>query len=56
MYMCDCGSLPSDVQLGTFPKLQEETERIVTTHIREQESRTKDQVRTKLHVNLFSCM
>ncbi|KAI5090476.1 dynamin-3, partial [Silurus meridionalis] len=30
-------------KLGTFPRLQEETERIVTTHIREQESRTKDQ-------------
>lgn len=50
MYTCHCGSSPSDVQLGTFPKLQEETERIVTTHIQEQESKTKDQVRTKLHI------
>lgn len=46
----DLFCLDRGVQLGTFPRLQEETERIVTTHIREQESRTKDQVRSKVHV------
>ncbi|KAM6963235.1 dynamin 3a [Aplochiton taeniatus] len=30
-------------KLVSFPRLREETERIVATHIREQESRTKDQ-------------
>lgn len=32
-------------QLDCFPRLQEETERIVTAHIRDRESRAKDQVR-----------
>lgn len=31
-------------QLSSYPKLQEETERIVTTYIREREGKTKDQV------------
>ncbi|NXD60138.1 DYN2 protein, partial [Corvus moneduloides] len=31
-------------KLGSYPRLREETERIVTTHIREQEGKTKDQV------------
>ncbi|TSK58141.1 Dynamin-1 [Bagarius yarrelli] len=31
-------------KLGIFPKLKEETERIVTTHLREQEIQTKNQV------------
>ncbi|XP_014072341.2 dynamin-3 isoform X1 [Salmo salar] len=31
-------------KLGSFPKLREETERIVTTNIRDRESRAKDQV------------
>ncbi|KAK6314015.1 hypothetical protein J4Q44_G00154740 [Coregonus suidteri] len=31
-------------KLGSFPRLREETERIVTTHIRDRESRAKDQV------------
>jgi len=39
--MCVCAC----PQLEIFPKLREETERIVTTHIRERESRAKDQVR-----------
>ncbi|KAF7690172.1 dynamin 3a isoform X1 [Silurus meridionalis] len=39
-------------KLGTFPRLQEETERIVTTHIREQESRTKDQIFLSVDIQL----
>lgn len=35
-------------QLGSYPRLREETERIVTTHIREREGRTKDQVSPEL--------
>lgn len=31
-------------QLECFPMLREETERIVTSHIRDRESRAKDQV------------
>jgi hypothetical protein len=31
-------------QLSSYPRLREETERIVTTYIREREGRTKDQV------------
>ncbi|XP_027027047.2 dynamin 3a isoform X2 [Tachysurus fulvidraco] len=32
------------IKLRIFPKLQDETERIVTTHIREQERQTKDHI------------
>lgn len=32
-------------QLGCYPRLREETERIVTTYVREREGKTKDQVR-----------
>ncbi|XP_056619934.1 dynamin 3a isoform X1 [Triplophysa dalaica] len=39
-------------KLGTFPRLREETERIVTTHIRERESQTKDQVLLSLEIQL----
>uniref|UniRef100_A0A8C9VHU8 dynamin GTPase n=1 Tax=Scleropages formosus TaxID=113540 RepID=A0A8C9VHU8_SCLFO len=39
-------------QLGTFPRLREETERIVTTHIRDRESRAKDQVLLLIEVQL----
>ncbi|MCI4389341.1 hypothetical protein PGIGA_G00096870 [Pangasianodon gigas] len=39
-------------KLGTFPKLQEETERIVTTHIRKQESQTKDQIFLSIDIQL----
>lgn len=35
-------------QLATFPRLCEETERIVANHIREREGKTKDQVRPGL--------
>lgn len=31
-------------QLGSYPRLREETERIVTTYVREREGKTKDQV------------
>lgn len=31
-------------QLECFPRLREETERIVTSHIRDRENRAKDQV------------
>uniref|UniRef100_A0A8C9R2E9 Dynamin-2 n=1 Tax=Scleropages formosus TaxID=113540 RepID=A0A8C9R2E9_SCLFO len=39
-------------KLGTFPRLREETERIVTTHIRDRESRAKDQVLLLIEVQL----
>ncbi|KAJ8279000.1 hypothetical protein COCON_G00060660 [Conger conger] len=39
-------------KLGTFPRLREETERIVTTHIRDRESRAKDQVLLVIDVQL----
>ncbi|KAG1964645.1 dynamin 3a isoform X2 [Pimephales promelas] len=39
-------------KLEIFPKLREETERIVTTHIRERESRAKDQVLLSLEIQL----
>ncbi|XP_067273282.1 dynamin 3a isoform X2 [Pseudorasbora parva] len=39
-------------KLETFPKLREETERIVTTHIRERESQAKDQVLLSLEIQL----
>ncbi|KAM9435035.1 dynamin 3a isoform 2-T2 [Clarias gariepinus] len=39
-------------KLGTFPKLQEEAERIVTIHIREQESQTKDQICLSIDIQL----
>lgn len=42
---CVRGSLPSALpQLQQYPRLREEMERIVTTHIREREGRTKEQV------------
>lgn len=34
-------------QLECFPRLREETERIVTAHIRDRESRAKDQVKNQ---------
>ncbi|XP_055041842.2 dynamin 3a isoform X1 [Misgurnus anguillicaudatus] len=39
-------------KLETFPKLREETERIVTTHIRQRESQAKDQVLLSLEIQL----
>ncbi|KAI4892568.1 hypothetical protein NFI96_024733 [Prochilodus magdalenae] len=39
-------------KLGTFPKLREETERIVTTYIRERESQAKDQVLLSIEIQL----
>lgn len=39
-----CARVFSLLQLSQYPHLREEMERIVTTHIREREGRTKDQV------------
>ncbi|XP_063747073.1 dynamin 3a isoform X2 [Eleginops maclovinus] len=39
-------------KLSSFPKLQEETERIVTTEIREQESKCKEQVLMLIEIQL----
>ncbi len=41
-------------QLECFPTLREETERIVTSHIRDRESRAKDQV-TLISLQLWTC-
>lgn len=46
--LCVRGSLsPALLQLQQYPRLREEMERIVTTHIREREGRTKEQVSTQ---------
>ncbi|XP_078605695.1 dynamin-1-like isoform X27 [Branchiostoma floridae x Branchiostoma japonicum] len=39
-------------KMGRYPQLREETERIVTTHIREREQRAKDQVTGLVEINL----
>ncbi|NXA43285.1 DYN2 protein, partial [Eudromia elegans] len=39
-------------KLGPYPRLREETERIVTTHIREREGRTKDQILLLIDIEL----
>uniref|UniRef100_A0A3Q3WJB2 Dynamin-2 n=1 Tax=Mola mola TaxID=94237 RepID=A0A3Q3WJB2_MOLML len=39
-------------KLGSYPRLREETERIVTTHIREREGKTKDQVLLLIDIEL----
>ncbi|XP_070687858.1 dynamin 3a isoform X2 [Pempheris klunzingeri] len=39
-------------KLSTFPKLQDETERIITTEIREQESKCRDQVSLLIDIQL----
>ncbi|XP_064415967.1 dynamin 3a isoform X3 [Latimeria chalumnae] len=39
-------------KLGTYPTLREETERIVTTHIREREGRAKEQVLLLIDIQL----
>ncbi|KAJ0050429.1 hypothetical protein NL108_003650, partial [Boleophthalmus pectinirostris] len=39
-------------QLGSYPRLREETERIVTTYIRERDSKTKDQVLLLIDIEL----
>lgn len=44
---------PVCVQLGSYPRLREETERIVTTYVRERDSKTKDQVRVCACVCMF---
>ncbi|XP_029914631.1 dynamin-2 isoform X6 [Myripristis murdjan] len=40
------------VKLGSYPRLREETERIVTTYIREREGKTKDQVLLLIDIEL----
>uniref|UniRef100_A0A8L0DQ01 dynamin GTPase n=1 Tax=Oncorhynchus mykiss TaxID=8022 RepID=A0A8L0DQ01_ONCMY len=39
-------------QLGSYPKLREETERIVTTYVRERDIKTKDQVLLLIDIEL----
>ncbi|XP_041819850.1 dynamin-2-like isoform X1 [Chelmon rostratus] len=39
-------------KLGSYPRLREETERIVTTYIRERDSKTKDQVLLLIDIEL----
>ncbi|XP_017538745.1 dynamin-2 isoform X2 [Pygocentrus nattereri] len=39
-------------KLGSYPRLREETERIVTTYVRERESKTKDQVMLLIDIEL----
>uniref|UniRef100_A0AAR2LK94 Dynamin-2 n=1 Tax=Pygocentrus nattereri TaxID=42514 RepID=A0AAR2LK94_PYGNA len=39
-------------KLGSYPRLREETERIVTTHVREREGKTKDQVLLLIDIEL----
>ncbi|KAM3863670.1 dynamin-2 isoform 9-T9 [Diretmus argenteus] len=40
------------VKLGSYPRLREETERIVTTYVREREGKTKDQVLLLIDIEL----
>ncbi|KAM7371764.1 hypothetical protein PAMP_008974 [Pampus punctatissimus] len=40
------------VKLNSYPRLREETERIVTTHIREREGKSKDQVLLLIDIEL----
>uniref|UniRef100_A0A8D0CZJ2 Interferon-induced GTP-binding protein Mx n=1 Tax=Sander lucioperca TaxID=283035 RepID=A0A8D0CZJ2_SANLU len=40
------------LQLGSYPRLREETERIVTTYVRERDSKTKDQVLLLIDIEL----
>ncbi|XP_072513091.1 dynamin-2 [Salminus brasiliensis] len=39
-------------KLGSYPRLREETERIVTTYVRERDSKTKDQVMLLIDIEL----
>uniref|UniRef100_UPI003D9A8274 dynamin-2 n=1 Tax=Danio rerio TaxID=7955 RepID=UPI003D9A8274 len=39
-------------KLNSYPRLREETERIVTTHVRERESKTKEQVMLLIDIEL----
>ncbi|XP_055754174.1 dynamin-2 isoform X11 [Salvelinus fontinalis] len=39
-------------KLGSYPRLREETERIVTTYVREREGKTKDQVMLLIDIEL----
>ncbi|KAM4598716.1 dynamin-2 isoform 5-T5 [Polymixia lowei] len=44
--------MKSAVKLGSYPRLREETERIVTTYVREREGKTKDQVLLLIDIEL----
>uniref|UniRef100_A0A8C3EFD2 dynamin GTPase n=1 Tax=Corvus moneduloides TaxID=1196302 RepID=A0A8C3EFD2_CORMO len=47
-----CARVSCLLQLSQYPHLREEMERIVTTHIREREGRTKDQVMLLIDIEL----
>uniref|UniRef100_A0A8C0VSD6 dynamin GTPase n=1 Tax=Cyanistes caeruleus TaxID=156563 RepID=A0A8C0VSD6_CYACU len=47
-----CARVSFLLQLSQYPHLREEMERIVTTHIREREGRTKDQVMLLIDIEL----
>uniref|UniRef100_A0A8C0G2M3 dynamin GTPase n=1 Tax=Chelonoidis abingdonii TaxID=106734 RepID=A0A8C0G2M3_CHEAB len=47
-----CAHVFSFLQLSQYPHLREEMDRIVTTHIREREGRTKDQVMLLIDIEL----
>uniref|UniRef100_A0A8C3VK06 dynamin GTPase n=1 Tax=Catharus ustulatus TaxID=91951 RepID=A0A8C3VK06_CATUS len=47
-----CARVSPLLQLSQYPHLREEMERIVTTHIREREGRTKDQVMLLIDIEL----
>uniref|UniRef100_A0ACB8F091 Dynamin- GTPase protein n=1 Tax=Sphaerodactylus townsendi TaxID=933632 RepID=A0ACB8F091_9SAUR len=49
---CPVYEFPRMDQLSQYPHLREEMERIVTTHIREREGRTKDQVMLLIDIEL----
>ncbi|KAM6957654.1 dynamin-2 isoform 2-T2 [Aplochiton taeniatus] len=54
MVVCELTALvmKSAVKLGSYPRLREETERIVTTYVREREGKTKDQVLLLIDIEL----
>uniref|UniRef100_A0AAR2LV96 dynamin GTPase n=1 Tax=Pygocentrus nattereri TaxID=42514 RepID=A0AAR2LV96_PYGNA len=47
-----CTNKVPHAALGSYPRLREETERIVTTYVRERESKTKDQVMLLIDIEL----
>uniref|UniRef100_A0AAR2LCT9 Dynamin-2 n=1 Tax=Pygocentrus nattereri TaxID=42514 RepID=A0AAR2LCT9_PYGNA len=49
---CDFCRILCISNLGSYPRLREETERIVTTHVREREGKTKDQVLLLIDIEL----
>uniref|UniRef100_A0AAX7UR50 Interferon-induced GTP-binding protein Mx n=1 Tax=Astatotilapia calliptera TaxID=8154 RepID=A0AAX7UR50_ASTCA len=51
-HICLLTCLTSFLSLTSYPRLREETERIVTTYIRERDSKTKDQVLLLIDIEL----